>query len=211
MLRAIAIYDRKDDGEFDQVQAAQKPGSLFFSNTALSDFKKTILPQLVKDEKLFSGEKMFSNKCEEGFYYADWIPETNHLLVVISERELFDVEPRYLLINVNHVDQRSDKVATTLLDILRNPLGYTGRDILTEALKRNVDDLKVEVINTKNILLERGSKIENLNEQSERLFASSVEFRERSEELKDSYTCCGGVKNYVKESTDKLRIVNNTL
>lgn len=211
MLRAIAIYERKEDGAFVQVQAVQKPGTLFFPNNDLRNFEQTMLPKLAHNAELLSGEKMFSDKCNEEFYYADWIPERNRLLVVISERELFDVEPRYLLININHVDQRADKVDTTLQDILRNPLGYTGRDIFTQALMRNVEDLKVVVLNTKNVLLERGEKIENLNEQAERLFASSVEFRERSQELKDSYTCCGGVKNYVKDTTDKLRVVNKTL
>ena len=208
MLRAIAIYEyNNEDESFKSIDVAVKPGTLFFPNNALSDFEQTTLPKLQENGRLMSGDKMFDDKCGEEFYYLQWIPERTHLLVVISERELFEMEPHYLLINVNHVDVRSERVRTTLNDILRNPLGYTGRDLITHSLLEDVGELKALAINTKNLVMERGERVETLAEKSERLYVSSVEFQNRAEELKNSFSCCGGVRNSIKTATDKLRIV----
>lgn len=208
MLRAIAVYEYNDEAEeFKPIKTAIKPGTLFFPNHTLSDFENTTLPKLKENDRLMSGYKMFDDKCDQEFYYVQWIPERKHLLVAISERELFDAEPRYLLININHADVRSDKVKTTLTDILRNPIGYTGRDIFTQAILHDVNDVKAIAINTINMLLERGERVQTLVEKSERLYVSSVEFQGRAEELKNSFSCCGNAKNTIKTAANKLRIV----
>lgn len=209
MLRAIAIYQLNDEG-FVRDKAEIKPGTYFNPNEALTNFEKETLPKFVDDQKLLAETSMYSDKSKDGeFYYLQWLPERNRLLLIISQKELFEKEPRYLLINVNHVDQRGDKVKTTLKDILVNPMGYTGMDLLTHAVRKDVEELKVVVLNARNTLLERGEKVETLEAQSARLFTASKEFRDRSEELKNSFTCCGGVQNTVNEAVEKIRVINN--
>lgn len=209
MLRAIAIYERdEEDGSFTLIKSAKKePDTLFFKNTVISDFEKMSLQKMMGKDEFLSSDGIMADKSNQEYYYMQWIPERRHLLVVMSARVLDKSEACYLLININHVDVRSDKVKTTLNDIVVNPIGYTGRDIFTQAILQNVNDLKVVAINTKNLVMERGVRIQTLDEKSEDLFASSVEFKERAEELKNSYTCCGGVKNAINNTANKMRIV----
>ncbi|HTM64077.1 MAG TPA: hypothetical protein VL360_06205 [Gammaproteobacteria bacterium] len=193
MLRAIAVYEwDRQTGNFNRICEVEKPGSVFAPNHDLAYFDGNSLPELRTKAGLLSGEKIFSDLSvtESVYYYARFVPDTNHLHVLISRKELHDLEPYYLLVNVNHAEQ--GKVSFKLTEILRNPIGYTGRDMLPGEVLQKIEKVKVEALNAKAALDERGEKVETAQQRSEVLFGKSLRALDNANRVNDEMSCCGG-------------------
>lgn len=207
MLRAIAIYERNEqDGTFTRKEAVEKPGTFFIPNRDLKYFESFTLHQLNNNEEILSGEVMFTAKREpvKGFlsvfydandteyYYGKYIPETNHLLILISKNPLLDLEPHFLLINTNHADQGrlgSDSITT----ILRNPIGYIAKDRLPDVVRQGIEKAKMIAIKAKAAAGMRGEAVSEAQDKTEMLYQKSDTFKLSAKDIDVGYTCCGGV------------------
>lgn len=207
MLRAIAIYERNEqDGTFTRKDAVEKPGTFFIPNRDLKYFETFTLHQLNNNQEILSGEVMFTAKREpvQGFlsifydandteyYYGKYIPETNHLLILISKKPLMGVEPHYLIINTDHVDQKllGD---ITFSNIIQNPIGYTGKDRLPDIVRKEIEKTKVIALKAKAAAGMRGEQINELQDKTEMLYQKSDTFKLDSQKVETHYDCCGGV------------------
>lgn len=207
MLRAIAIYERNEqDGTFTRKEAVEKPGTFFIPNRDLKYFESFTLHQLNNNEEILSGEVMFTSKREpvKGFlsmfydandteyYYGKYIPETNHLLILISKNPLLGVEPHYLIINTNHVDQNR-LGNTSLATIIQNPIGYLGKDRLPDIVRQGIEKTKMIALKAKAAAGMRGDAINEAQEKTEMLYQKSEPFKLNTKDIDVGYTCCGGV------------------
>jgi hypothetical protein len=192
MLRAVAIYElSEEDQQFKLVKFA-KARQGFFAANDLETFEAKTLPEITRD---LSAEKLYNKKIDDGFHYASWTPETRHLHVAISSRELTELAPYYLLINVRHVDERGEKLRATLDDIRLNYIGYIEHDILIKGTQDQLAAVRAQLLKNMEAALRRGELLENLEAKTEDLTESSKKFKLQATELKNSYTCCGGVKS----------------
>ncbi len=191
MLRLVGIYElNPEENSFQVVQVSKPKG--FFQTREQEVFEEKILPEIMKD---LSSGKVYNKPLDSCFHYARWTPATRHLHVVISTRELTEAAPYYLLTNVRHVDERPKKVRATLEDIRLNYIGYIENDILIQDTKDELKAVKAQLIKNVEAALRRGELLENLETKTEDLTESSKKFKLQATELKNSYTCCGGVKS----------------
>tara|TARA_R110000868_G_scaffold116452_4_gene310060 strand:- start:233 stop:829 length:597 start_codon:yes stop_codon:yes gene_type:complete len=196
-LRAVAVYEKNKDDQYMPVKSASDS---IYKKSYLRTFEQDSLPAILDQ---LASNQLYANQSGRYFHYAKYNADTGHICVLVSERELHDVEPHYLLINVNHVDQRSRVVNTSLDDIVKNPLNYTGKDIQLGGVKEQVAATKVVLLKTVEGVLERGERLEILEEHTVRLVASSEEFRKSATALNSG--CCGQYVPSVSSITNKFK------
>jgi hypothetical protein len=185
MLNAIGIYlDCRETkpGVFQKVNAApQHKGGLFSSNP-LANLEKHSLTQLPPILELNS---LYSFHVNAEFHYI--LKTGKFLLTIASRKELFPKELAFLFKNIEHVQLRPATVKVTLDDIVANPLGFIGKDILVGKVLQDVQELKVIALNDMDKMLDRGQKLEELYPRTIKLQDESLKFKEQAEKLNK---CC---------------------
>lgn len=233
-IRAVGIYEDSNRGY--QVRFADDDDQYLnrFRRSILLRFLKTAgVTTGNVDEKYYNNTVHVINKFDDHHYYFQLNSATKHVLVVVSENKLNHIEANMLLANINFVDQESMKlgkdgdvntgcteqdmqkayVEPKLLEIKTNPVGYNSRGTRFNTYK--IDKVREEMVKVKDqmkknieLVLERGEKIEELVQQSALLAESSRQFRRGAEDLRDSMTCCGGVRTSIRHAGQKLRIID---
>lgn len=117
-------------------------------------------------------------------------PSGHDFILVISSRTKLDpFEKGNLFRNIQHVYLRPDSVKTTLDDIIANPLGYTGRDILIGRIHKELDEVMVVMHDNIEKTIKRGESLDELESKALNLSEHSLEFKKTAERLNSG--CCG--------------------
>lgn len=196
MLTAIAIY------QFDSHEGSQKKTKIAFAQKAplfgfglfemneLGVLETKTLPLVSSYEKDALEFIHFEQRESGEHHYVKRITHDNqtYLFTMVSRKKLDEIEARYLFINMWHAFKRGTTAQITLQNIINNPLGYTGRDCLLETTKQAVADLKQEMLNTLDIVIERGEQLETLRDKTIKLEETSKLFEDEAKKLNSG--CC---------------------
>src|SRR5690349_21119375 len=111
--------------------------------------------------------------------------QASHQLVLVmnSRSELEDTEAHYLFINMLHAYIRPVIANVTLQKIIDNPMGYTGKDCNLARIKQDLEETKKIMIENIDKIIERGEKLERLNDTTIRLQQASQAFEEEAKKL----------------------------
>lgn len=180
MLNAIAIYNLNDGSRVKYAQVSQ---SRLFPINDLENLEKNTLPKAreeIRDKTLF-----FSSDGE--YHYFRRLKKDETVMAICSKKRLDREEVNYLFRNIEHIQVRPDIVKTSLQDIIRNPLGYTGRDLQLGRIQAELDEVKE--ITLKNIegLIERSERLEDLEVKSDLILLNSKKYKEDAAKLN---RCC---------------------
>lgn len=192
MLRALAIYEITTESAgttLTLVDASPKNESFgFFKENPLYALEKHSL-QALKAANLEGAHPFFKYYYHSSeHHYFKIMTGGTHVMAMCSRKQLDDLEVYYLFTNMQHAFKRPEKAKVTLDDIMRNPLGYTGRDCHIQALRDNVEDMRQEAIMTLDKLLVRGEDLAKLEDKTIRLVVNSERIEINSRKLN---RCCG--------------------
>jgi hypothetical protein len=181
MISAIAVYDITNRSRI--ISAANSGGMTLFSPNPLSYVEKSLLPSVsseykdrISDEHINGGAHHFILKdANEPF-----------IVVICSERKLRPEEIYHLFVNIKHAHLRPHVV--TLDEIIRNPIGFTGRDRLLEKTQSDIEDVNRIMLNNIDKVLQRHEKLDVLVEKSHQLELESLKFKNAAQTL--NKPCC---------------------
>ena len=200
MLRAIAIYIKDDAGpnagKLRKVQSAEQGGLSALSTNSLFSPSESYLKNI---DKLVL-ESDFYRTMRSGLLYkftpaegeVDFIyqPTSQKIVIAICSRKRLDPSEKvYLFKNIEHIYRNPNGVQATLNDIINNPLGYTGRDILTGRIKEEFEELKKVMTNNIEIAINMSENIDSLKDKTVDLSDKAVTFNRGAKGL-NSYCGC---------------------
>ena len=180
-MRAIAIFHVSPEGEVKKVDSAQKTSSMFFEADDLKSLETamTHLPDDMKNRTIaclkLGGEYQYVEKRE------------NFFLAISSRKKITKEELPSLFININHTRLRKDILKISLQNILENPIGFIGRDLLTESIINTTAEVKDICIKNIESIIARGEKLEELEAKSIMLETDSLRFSTSAKKLN---RCC---------------------
>lgn len=194
MLHAIGVYViDSSNGEviIKKTQHAQKDKGLFSWNQL-----ENIDKRLYKSDFYFTmqSNRIYEFEVDNEFNYFCKLSSCEKIVAIASRRRL-DPEPsdiifetRSLFRNIEQIIIRPKSVKVTLDDIILNPLGYIGKDILIEEAKDGLAKVKEIMMSNIDKVILRGEKIETLLEKTEHLNLNAVKFKEAAK--KTNSHCC---------------------
>lgn len=206
-LRAIATYDYEDD---DNPRLTERKSAYErWAGSKLTAFERQHLKEFIdqKDHIILPLNTYFQYEQSQGnYYYFKRIHdgESDRLLVMNSKTPLGEKEMAYLFVNINHIDVGHKEITDTLDDILKNPLGYTGKDLLVKSVRRGVDQTKDVMLDNVDKLLDRGEKLEVLVSQTAELARSSQAFLENAKQLRENQQCCSGLRTATRHTGEAV-------
>lgn len=115
-------------------------------------------------------------------HYFQRVTDKPFLIALSCKQKLEPKEAYYLLLNAQRAFLYPDSSSVKLESILMNPLGYIATDHLIQQLQQNANDLKQLSIQNIDKLLERGERIDKLNENAVNLTELTSQFKSRSNE-----------------------------
>lgn len=214
MLHAIGIYteiESKDAApkKLKKVISAQQekpesmlkaPSQLFFSSNT------TPVNQLKNVDELLLNSNYYETEMTPGMLYKfrashgeiNYIfqPVNQPFIMAISSRTKLDASEKvYLFKNIEHIYLRPDSIKTTLDDIITNPLGYTGKDILIGRIQKEIDEVIAVMHDNIEKVIKRGEALDELESKALSLSEHSLQFRKGAERLNEG--CCGATVRYV--------------
>jgi len=182
MLNAIGIYsDCRDQksGAFQRINSSPHyKGGLFASNP-LANLEKNSLTQL---PQVLESNTLYSYHVNDEYHYI-LQSSGKFLMTIASRKEVFPQELSFLFKNIEHVQIRPASVKATLDDIVANPMGYIGKDILIKKVLQDVEELKVLALQDMDKMLDRGKKLEDLYPRVVKLNQESLKFKQGAEKL----------------------------
>lgn len=194
MLIAIGIYridDSKTPVTYIKEANAQKDGTLdvlFKVNMLGTLEEKTLKSASLSYEELSTGRPIhFTAQGEH--HYLKRVAGEPYVVALCARTVLADSEAYYLFANTWHAYHRPETAKVTLPQIIFDPLRYINKDCLLVATKQNTEELKLIVMDVMDKVIERGERLESLNDRSIRLQEASAAFENETKKLKP---CCGG-------------------
>jgi hypothetical protein len=171
MIYAIAIYNLnqiRNNGSFRKMNSAKQAqdSSSHFRYDPFEQLDKDTLPFFISaDRQLY---KVYDIKAKNEFHYCQKVAD--NIVVAVSTRTALDpIERVNLFKNIEHVCLRSEKLNVTLEDIIKNPMGYTGKDILIQKVQKDADATLEEAKLSVESLIRRGESLDDLKEKAENL------------------------------------------
>lgn len=189
MIYAITIYNlapKLDNICFQKVLYASESNITdLFRYSPFKQLDEVTLPLFISaDRQLY---KIYDIEAKKEFHYFQKI--AGNIVIAVSTKNALDpLERVNLFKNIEHVYLRSKKLKITLDDIIKNPMGYTGRDILIGYLQKNVDLAMQEACLAIEKLDERGENLDDLVIKAENLKVLTDVFVEETVALN---SCCG--------------------
>lgn len=182
MLIAIAIYKLDKEHTFQKVKLAQREKGLF-NYDPLNFAENNIIAKLDSSMIL---NKIYSFQLNNEYYYVK--PHADHsiLTLMLSKKKLERAELNHLFNNIKIVYEKP-AIQTTLDDIVTNPLGYIGKDILITEIQGQLDEVKAIAIDSINTLLARGETLDEIEQKTQQFVADSAIFVDRTKKLN---SCC---------------------
>jgi len=197
MLIAIGVYKVMDNVDItappefkrDEKSAFKSQGFSFWGDATnpLDTFDKEVTKKIDLEVLKKSSCKHFYE--DQKHIYVRHLSHENkdHVIVLMTRKELDLVEAKNLFINATHAFIRPQKVNVTFQSILANPYGYTGKDCLPETLKNELAQNIVILQKDLDLLIERGEALENLHDKTIRLDQSAAELAKKAQNLN---RCC---------------------
>ncbi|GEM_PF-3640527 len=178
MLTAIAIYSYDENqitdlGIFKRIDFSQQSTvKSIFQFNLLEDLEKKTLPKIAgkmhadvntaadaaAKTKTVTGSVMWRQENDE-HHYLDTIHGEKILIAICSKKKLYAFELFNLFANIKHVYYRPEKVKTSLADIIANPVGYIGRDMLIAKVHQTNSEVIPLALKAVDKMLERGEDI----------------------------------------------------
>ncbi|MDR3492242.1 MAG: hypothetical protein P4M12_09420 [Gammaproteobacteria bacterium] len=188
MLIAIAIYKYEQNNASNLINAkpirfSQRYNGLWACND-LENLEMNTLPKIT--DKLNSSS-ILHTKVNDEFHYIEAHAQENILIAVCSKKRLEKSELFYLFRNVKHIFLKPLSVKATLDDVIQNPFGYTGKDILINKIHQTNAEVIALTLVAIEKTLERGEDIEILREKSIILCENATLHLKRTKELNK---CC---------------------
>lgn len=196
MIYAIAIYNVAaplQDGFFQKILSEQKGSSVQYLFDPFNGVNESLALFL---EVQGRASKIYDIKSKDRYHYLQQISH-DRVIAIVSKNPLDPMERVYLFKNTEHVynafkkaEQSGDtstNLKITLADIIKNPCGYTGKDVLIEGVKEGVEKVKEEALKAVDSLLMRQEGLEKTLEQAERLAIESESFNREATKLN---ACC---------------------
>lgn len=197
-IRAIGIYvlentkgqeteSKEKNSPYERINFATKEKPGFFSApNPLDELEKLSLPKFC--------EKHQPNICniyktkEEGYHHLIDIPSRKLIVAIVTKTKIDQGEWPNLIHNILHAHLRPKTVKVSLDDIVKNPVGFTGKDIHIDKVQNKVDELKLLMNNIIEKATERGEQLEELKETTKALEESAIKFYKKAETLNSR--CC---------------------
>ena len=123
------------------------------------------------------------------FYHLYKQPGDPFLMAICSERKLTSHELAYLFINIKHAHLRPTALHFDLDDIVRNPIGFIGKDMHIEGTKQQLKKVRDIMLDNIEKAIKRHEKLESLTEKTIQLEAESIRFNKSAKRLNNR--CCG--------------------
>ncbi len=188
MLRALGIYTCEDSGETKELKKfkfAQQDTSAFFPINQLEKidnilFKTSFYSTMEYDKPYFS---VSNNE----YHYLCLSSTTHAVLAITSRSELDPTEKAFLFKNMDHILIRPGIVKVTLDDIIANPLGFTGRDLLIGRVQDQMKDVIAGMQTNISMIIARGESLDSLREKSKLLEIDAGGFEIQARKLN---SCC---------------------
>jgi hypothetical protein len=185
MLSAIGIYqDDPNTGKLRKIAFAQKDKDRLFPCNQLENLELNSLP-ITSNEVMPNTIQIFQEEKE--YHYLKKDVEKNILMGIVSRKELEKIELFYLFANIKHVHVRGRAVATTLDNIIENPVGFTGQDILISKIKTTNAEVIDIMIDNIDLIIERGEKLEQIAAKTDTLRLNAITFEAETKKLR---SCC---------------------
>jgi hypothetical protein len=187
MLHAIGIYDCSS-GTPKKISSAQQDSGLFASNQLEVLEKKSLPASLTHhaDEKAENTMDVYYLQNEH-HYIKRLSHDASIYLVISAKKKLMGHEPRHLFANIQLAYGNPGRVNFTLDNIIRNPLGYTGKSKLIETVSNQVEDIKTIIREDIKKAMDNGEKLVHLDEMSDDLEREAVKFHNNA---KKANSCC---------------------
>ena len=183
MLIAITIYQMNPTtGLFQKIKSTQSRQGFFYENP-LEYVEANYLPHLSSSSLK---QTIYSFEQDKYYYYIKALSEKPVIAVMMSKKMLDNSELMYLFSNIKTIYTKPT-INHSLNDIVMNPFGYTGKDILiSEASTRLAEtkDIAIESINT---LLSRNELLEDLQSKTDQFVIDTGDFRDEAKKLR---RCC---------------------
>lgn len=184
MIIAIAIYTIKQQNKPQKIKYAQQEKGILFSTNQLETLEKSTLPKILSDA---GGNNIYHFNADGEHHYVKKLLIENMVIAIVSKKQLQPIELNYLFINIDHVRLRQERVKVSLDDIVMNPFGYIGKDLLVASISQNIAETKQELFNMRDQIIERGEKIEALEKKTIELCEASKQFQVNAKKLNK---CC---------------------
>lgn len=188
MLRALAIYthdESEEKVELKRFKYAQQDKSILFQVNQL----ETIDNILFKTPFYSTMEvnKPYLNIAKNEYHYLYLSSATRAVFAITSRSELDPTEKAFLFKNMEHILIRPDTVKTTLDDIIANPLGYTGRDLLIGKVQNEMKDVIAIMQKNIDMIIARGQSLDDLMEKADNLNIHALDLEKKAKKLN---SCC---------------------
>lgn len=203
MLHALGIYVQNGN-ELEKVNYAQQEKSSP-PNFAFFQAEQKSLNQLENIESALHEEDESSNlkfyaimepnkvyRCktskEYDYLYKARIKSADTIFVISSKYELDPSEKAFLFKNMEHILIRPDTVKKSLDDIIANPQGFIGRDLLIGNIQDEMKEVIAVMQKNIDLVIKRGASLEDLKEKAIHLNESAINFEDKAKKLN---SCCG--------------------
>jgi len=186
MLNAIGIYQIDPYSKpfaFQKIMFAQADKSYFFQRNQLEKIEKQSFLKLAGS---LATDRFYCSQVDNEYHYIKMSAD-NIAIAVSSRKELEKSEIAYLFANIRHIYMRNQNINQTLDNVIINPFGFTGKDLLISHTQQNLDELKLELFDVLGKVLDRGNALEELQPKVIKLNEASNKFRQAAERQR---SCC---------------------
>jgi hypothetical protein len=187
MIIAIGVYRTNQnnyDKSYDKILFGQQNRGELFPGNKLEKVETHSLRKF--SQNLEAQVDYYPYEDEHHYLYKPNL-DGNIILAIVSKTPLQALELRYLFTNIEHIRIKPQSVKTTLDDIVKNPLGYTGRDILIQAIKDEADQTVEALQIALDKVIQRGEALKELDTTSLNLRYSAKRFEREASNLN---SCC---------------------
>ena len=124
-------------------------------------------------------------------HYFKRIEDVNLVMAICSRKWLERAELNNLFANIKDAHMGKSKLQTTLKNIIDNPMGYTRPpvDLKIDRTLKNLDEIKVVMLENIDKVLERGEKIHDLMGKTDILLEDSIKLNKGARKLNRCRIC----------------------
>lgn len=185
MLNAIVIYDGAERAKTDKAKKLKcvcKRSSAIFADNEYAGLDASVmnLPEKLLENRMHS----FTTDTEYHYFMKS---QSGHIIALSSKKKITTNELTHLFLNINYILVKPDIVKVSLENVLINPFGYTGRDILAGKVEAEIDGIKQIMWNNLEKVMDRGQRLEELQAKTLVLEQTSIDFVNRTKKLN---ACC---------------------
>lgn len=202
MLHALGIYIQKDTG-LEKIQSAQQEknnpsSSMFFKTEEKPVNQLENIEEILHEEDEETNAKFYATMQFNAVYRSKAAKEFDFLhkvklksadiiFVISSKYELSPEEKAFLFKNMEHILIRPDTVQASLDDIIANPQGFIGKDLLIGRIQDKNKEIIAGMYKNIELVIKRGESLENLKEKAIHLNESAINFEKEARKLN---SCC---------------------